>query len=102
MLAMIRPGEGAMTVKPYAITVRGPVPADLLSEVLADYPGLSLQTVLTGQVADQAQLHGLLRRLHDLGVEIVAFRQLAGAPPTAAPDRAPGTPGAVPTARDGA
>jgi hypothetical protein len=100
MLAVI-PTGGAMTVKPYAIMVRGPVPADLLAEVMADYPGLSLQTVLTGQVADQAQLHGVLRRLHDLGVEIVAFRQLAGAPPPAAAERAPGSPG-VPTARDGA
>lgn len=91
-----------MRVKPYAIVVRGPVPDDLLSEVLADFPGISLQTVLTGQVADQAQLQGLLRRLHDLGIELVAFRQLPPAAPPLSGDLPVSNPaGVVPTARDG-
>jgi hypothetical protein len=92
-----------MKGKPYAIVVRGPVPGDLLSDVLADFPGISFQTVLTGQVADQAELHGLLRRLHDLGVELVAFRQLPpAAPPTASGPPVSNAAGVVPTARDGA
>ena len=46
-------------------------------------------TVLTGPVADQSQLHGLLARIRDLGVPLLSLAQLHGAaaamPP---PDRA--------------
>ena len=32
-------------------------------------------TVLTGSVRDQAQLHGLIERIEDLGLELVSVRQ---------------------------
>jgi hypothetical protein len=34
------------------------------------------QTVISGQVADQAALHGLLNRVCDLGLVIVSVRRL--------------------------
>jgi hypothetical protein len=45
------------------------------------FPGLSLesrpgQTVLTGEFADQSQLHGLLERLRDFGIELVSVNAL--------------------------
>jgi hypothetical protein len=34
-------------------------------------------TVLTGTVVDQAALHGLLRKLRDLGLPLLSITQLA-------------------------
>ncbi len=68
-----------MAAKPYEIVVQGPVAPGLLMDLLSDYPSIAVQSVLTGRVRDQAELQGLLRRLHDLGIEIVAFRQLLAA-----------------------
>lgn len=34
------------------------------------------ETVLTGPVADQAALHGLLRKVRDLGLPLIAVTQL--------------------------
>lgn len=42
-------------------------------------------TVLTGTVVDQAALHGLLRRVRDLGMPLLAVNSL-GADPAAALD----------------
>jgi hypothetical protein len=39
------------------------------------------RTVLTGDVADQAQLHGLLELLEALGVELVSVNRPADGPP---------------------
>jgi hypothetical protein len=33
-------------------------------------------TILTGPLADQAQLHGVLARIRDLGVPLLALRRL--------------------------
>jgi hypothetical protein len=35
------------------------------------------QTVLSGRVADQAALHGLLAKVRDLGLTLISVRQLA-------------------------
>ena len=37
-------------------------------------------TVLRGRVPDQAALHGLLLRLHDLGLEVIELRRLPEPP----------------------
>jgi hypothetical protein len=53
-------------------------------------------TVLTGPVADQAALHGLLAKVRDLGVPLVAVAQLdAERPGTATPQ-----PSDAPTGQD--
>jgi hypothetical protein len=39
-----------------------------------------VETVLHGQVLDQAALHGLLDRIASLGLELVEVRRLAGEP----------------------
>ena len=62
----------------YEITVRG-----RLSPMLAEaFDGLSAerlatQTVLYGQIADQAALFGLLDRVQALGLELVEVRRVA-------------------------
>jgi hypothetical protein len=60
----------------YEITVRG-----RLSEALvADFEGLSARflaqhTVLSGELADQAALYGVLDRIDSLGLELVDVRR---------------------------
>ncbi|HEX5588947.1 MAG TPA: hypothetical protein VFX65_01490 [Candidatus Limnocylindrales bacterium] len=59
------------TTRHIRITVRGRLSAHLA----ATFDGMTLArrpggTELVGQVADQAQLHGLLTRIRDLGLEL--------------------------------
>ncbi len=61
----------------YAIHLRGPLGHTIASA----FPELEVtrrdqDTVLTGVVADQAALYGLLRQLGELGVELVALHPL--------------------------
>jgi hypothetical protein len=39
------------------------------------------ETLLTGPLADQAALHGLLRTIRDLGMPLISVNLLADAPP---------------------
>jgi len=61
----------------YQVVVRG-----RLSEQLADsFEQLELdtqagQSSLTGSFADQAQLHGLLDRLRDLGIHLISVNPI--------------------------
>ena len=40
-------------------------------------------TVISGEIADQAALHGLLQRVRDLGVPLVSVIRIEPAPPEA-------------------
>ena len=60
----------------YRIVLRG----RLSERFESAFEGMALehgpnQTVLTGEVRDQAQLYGLLDRLRDFGIELVAVEQ---------------------------
>lgn len=67
----------------YRIAVRG-----RLSERLGSaFDGLALepgheQTVLAGEIRDQAQLYGVLDRIRDLGLELVSVAEDHGRNPT--------------------
>ena len=48
------------------------------------FDGMSMDTVagttvLTGQVVDQAKLHGFIERIEELGLELLSVQQEAGA-----------------------
>jgi hypothetical protein len=63
----------------------------------ARFDGLALRhdangtTVLSGPVADQAALHGLLQRVRDLGIPLVSVHSIEPDPSTA-PGLEPGQP----------
>lgn len=74
----------------YAIHIKGH-----LDDRWADwFDGLTMtreangETLLSGSVADQAALHGLLRKVRDLGLPLLAVVQLAP-PPANEPDTDP-------------
>ena len=43
-------------------------------------------TSMTGVVGDQAELHGLLSRIRDLGVPLLSLQRIPAAEPLVAPD----------------
>jgi hypothetical protein len=45
------------------------------------------QTLITGPVADQAALHGLLKKVRDLGLPLVSVNPVEPEPPTTLPLR---------------
>jgi hypothetical protein len=71
----------------YEIRVAGMLPP----EALVDYEQLTIaepvETVVHGQLADQAALYGLLARLETLGVHVLEVRQLRPQRPSAAGPR---------------
>jgi hypothetical protein len=77
---MVHPtGTDAMTVAEprYEIRVRGRVGQavlDTFERLESDVE--PVETVLHGPVRDQAELHGLLRRLQGLGLELIEVRRL--------------------------
>ena len=61
----------------YEIRIRGRVSAAVLEtfdEMQSDVE--PVETILHGPVRDQAELHGLLRRLQSLGLELIEVRRL--------------------------
>ena len=80
-----------MLTRRYEIFIRGLVPTSLLQEIGDAHPGLEAQTVLRGQVRDQAELQGVLRHLHSLGLELVEMRQAPADPVARQPPAPQGT-----------
>lgn len=73
-----RPDPAAMTTRSYAITVEGRLSARFAAgfertraEGLPD-----ARTRLVTEPFDQPQLHGLLERLRDLGIELVGVEEV--------------------------
>ncbi len=71
-----------MTSPYYEIRVSGVLPP----EALLDFDLLTasvepVETVVHGQLQDQAALHGLLARLQTFGVEVLEVRRLHGQQP---------------------
>ena len=80
----------------YRIILRGRLSErfETAFEGMALEPGPN-QTVLVGEVRDQAQLYGLLDRLRDFGIELVAVeRESAGTADTDAEHSSPRGPAA--------
>lgn len=68
-----------MAERVYEIHVRGEIP----KETLAEFEGVTTflepaETVISGIVADQAALQGVLTRIQALGLELVEVRRLPG------------------------
>jgi hypothetical protein len=61
----------------YQIVVRGAV-SPRLAQTIDCVWGSDQETVLTADVVDQAQLHGILDRLRDLGIDLVRIESLRG------------------------
>ena len=72
------PGSGAAHVDRYEIRIHGQLHPRwaLWFDGLTVTPGPEGTTVLSGPVADQAALHGLLQRVRDLGIPLVAVARL--------------------------
>jgi hypothetical protein len=68
----------ARSVVRYRIVVRGAV-SPRLAETIECVHTSDQETVLTADVIDQAQLHGILERLRDLGIELVRIESLSAA-----------------------
>ncbi len=69
----------------YEVRVRGKLSRTLALEfeqLALDAEVAPVETVLSGPVEDQAALHGLLRRIESLGLELLEVRRF---PPTAEP-----------------
>jgi hypothetical protein len=80
---MFRPTSrrNELTTERYEIRIKGRVS----EEIASAFDGLSVdvrpvETVLHGDITDQAALHGLLDRVADLGLELIEVRRLPDAP----------------------
>jgi len=66
-----------VTEQPFVIQVRGRLPAHSVDPAMSVSGGCRIDTLLKLVVRDQAALNGLLRRLEDLGLDLVEFRRLS-------------------------
>jgi hypothetical protein len=74
---MSRPPAGALPAR-YELRVRGVLDPSWSAwfeglRIASDPAG---QTTITGPVADQAALHGLLAKVRDLGLELLSVRRI--------------------------
>jgi hypothetical protein len=60
----------------YEIRIRGRVSSAVLDTFDMENDVEPVETILHGPVRDQAELHGLLRRLQALGLELIEVRRL--------------------------
>jgi hypothetical protein len=58
------------------IVVRGAVSGRLL-QTIEGVQASGLETVLTAEVVDQSQLHGILERLRDLDIELISIQAMS-------------------------
>jgi hypothetical protein len=70
-------GDGRRGAVTYRLVVRG----ELDARYACLFDGLNLArvegtTVLTGEVVDQAHLHGLIERIEELGLELLEVHQV--------------------------
>jgi hypothetical protein len=70
---------GAVIGPEYRVVVRG----ELDSRFAYLFDGMQMErvagtTVLTGRVVDQAQLHGFIERIEELGLELLSLQQTSG------------------------
>jgi hypothetical protein len=77
-----------MGPKRYRIVVAG----ELSRRFTSAFDGMTMQcggghTTITGIVVDQSQLHGLLDRIGELGLELVSVNTIADEDPPADPQR---------------
>jgi hypothetical protein len=70
-----------MDARMFEIRISGTLTPEAL-QTLGDVQPLAETplTVLRGRVPDQAALHGLLLRLHDLGLDVIEVRRLPQPP----------------------
>jgi hypothetical protein len=66
----------AVNAAPYRLVVRG----ELDDRFAYLFAGMTMttsagNTILTGDVIDQAHLHGLIQRIEELGLELVSVQQ---------------------------
>jgi hypothetical protein len=74
---------------PYEIRLTGHLDArwtDWFDSLAISY-GSDGTTVISGQIVDQAALHGLLQRVRDLGLPLVSVRQVEGDQPDQTPPK---------------
>jgi hypothetical protein len=73
-----------VTQTAYEIRIRGRL-SDDVTAVFADFTAAvkPAETVMRGDLRDQAELHGILERIRALGLELIEVRQLDDT----APDR---------------
>ena len=66
-----------VAARSYEIRIRGHVPPEELEEVEDLHATVEpAETILRGCVPDQAALHGILTRLHSLGLELLEVRRV--------------------------
>jgi hypothetical protein len=71
--------EENQTCRPYQITIRGHLDeewASCFNLMKISYKEITDITILTGPIADQAELRGIINKLWDLNKSIIAVSQL--------------------------